>query len=82
MTGAGGAWYTPGMNTTTNPSDPDPSYPDRLPAFVPDREATEASWDAATEADRRAFTDAAAHMSREDWDADNDWLASAGWGEM
>ena len=21
-------------------------------------------------------------MTQEDWDADNDWLASAGWGEM
>ena len=29
-----------------------------------------------------AFADAASHMSQEDWDADNDWLASAGWGEM
>ena len=38
--------------------------------------------DLASDADRRAFTDAAAHMSQEDWDADNDWLASAGWGEM
>ena len=28
------------------------------------------------------FTDAASRMSRDDWDADNDWLASAGWGEM
>ena len=34
------------------------------------------------EADMQAFTDAASHMTREDWDADNDWLASAGWGEM
>ena len=34
------------------------------------------------EADMRAFADAAESMSREDWDADNDWLASAGWGEM
>jgi hypothetical protein len=32
--------------------------------------------------DQQAFEDAAAHMSQEDWDADNDWLASAGWGEM
>jgi len=36
----------------------------------------------ASDADRQAFADAAAHMSQEDWDADNDWLASAGWGEM
>ena len=36
----------------------------------------------ASDADRRAFTDAVCHMSQEDWDADNDWLASAGWGEM
>jgi hypothetical protein len=33
-------------------------------------------------ADNDAFADAAGRMSREDWDADNDWLASAGWGEM
>ena len=32
--------------------------------------------------DSQAFADAASHMSQEDWDADNDWLASAGWGEM
>lgn len=29
-----------------------------------------------------SFEDAASHMTPEDWDADNDWLASAGWGEM
>jgi hypothetical protein len=34
------------------------------------------------EADNQAFADAAGQMTREDWDADNDWLASAGWGEM
>jgi hypothetical protein len=34
------------------------------------------------DADNQAFIDAASRMSREDWDADNDWLASAGWGEM
>lgn len=34
------------------------------------------------EANNQAFADAASRMSREDWDADNDWLASAGWGEM
>ena len=38
--------------------------------------------DLASDADRRAFEDAVCHMSQEDWDADNDWLASAGWGEM
>ena len=36
----------------------------------------------ASDADRRAFEDAVCHMTQEDWDADNDWLASAGWGEM
>jgi hypothetical protein len=30
----------------------------------------------------QAFIDACLSMSQEDWDADNDWLASAGWGEM
>ena len=38
--------------------------------------------DASRDADNDAFADAASRMSREDWDADNDWLASAGWGEM
>ena len=38
--------------------------------------------DAERDADSQAFSDAASRMSREDWDADNDWLASAGWGEM
>ena len=42
----------------------------------------EAQDDAEREADNAAFIDAASRMSREDWDADNDWLASAGWGEM
>lgn len=32
--------------------------------------------------DNDAFADACGQMTREDWDADNDWLASAGWGEM
>lgn len=35
-----------------------------------------------TTPEQQAFTDAAAHMSQEDWDADNAWLESAGWGEM
>jgi hypothetical protein len=34
------------------------------------------------EANNQAFADAAGQMTREDWDSDNDWLASAGWGEM
>ena len=34
------------------------------------------------EADNQAFADACGNMAPEDWDADNDWLASAGWGEM
>jgi hypothetical protein len=38
--------------------------------------------DASRDADSQAFSDAASRMSREDWDADNDWLASAGWGEL
>lgn len=32
--------------------------------------------------DNQHFADACSSMTREDWDADNDWLASAGWGEM
>jgi hypothetical protein len=38
--------------------------------------------EASREADMDAFADACGQMTREDWDADNDWLASAGWGEM
>lgn len=34
------------------------------------------------EADQQAFADACGSMTQDDWDADNDWLASAGWGEM
>lgn len=32
--------------------------------------------------DNQHFADACGQMTPEDWDADNDWLASAGWGEM
>lgn len=32
--------------------------------------------------DSDGFADACGMMTQEDWDADNDWLASAGWGEM
>ena len=42
----------------------------------------EAQDDAERDADNAAFGAACASMSPEDWDADNDWLASAGWGEM
>ena len=38
--------------------------------------------DASREADNQAFADACGQMTQDDWDADNDWLASAGWGEM
>ena len=34
------------------------------------------------DADNQSFADACGQMTPEDWDADNDWLASAGWGEM
>ena len=34
------------------------------------------------DADNDAFADACGQMTQADWDADNDWLASAGWGEM
>jgi hypothetical protein len=32
--------------------------------------------------DNDAFAAACDSMTPEDWDADNAWLASAGWGEM
>ena len=38
--------------------------------------------DEADAADSRAFSDACSMMTQEDWDADNAWLESAGWGEM
>ena len=38
--------------------------------------------DECREADNQAFADACGQMTQDDWDADNDWLASAGWGEM
>ena len=47
-----------------------------------EREERKAQDGAERAADNDAFIDAASRMSREDWDADNDWLASAGWGEM
>ena len=46
------------------------------------REARPFADEASREADNQAFADACGSMTREDWDADNDWLASAGWGEM
>ena len=33
-------------------------------------------------ANNNHFIAACEAMTPEDWDADNDWLASAGWGEM
>lgn len=38
--------------------------------------------DLASDADQQAFEDACCRMSQDDWDADNAWLDSAGWGEM
>jgi len=55
---------------------------EQVAAFNRQYEARKAQDDAQREADNDAFSDAASRMSREDWDADNDWLASAGWGEM
>lgn len=51
--------------------DPDRGCPEEAEGPEPDADA-----------DNQAFADACGSMSREDWDADNDWLASAGWGEM
>jgi hypothetical protein len=38
--------------------------------------------EAQAEMNNQHFCDACDSMTQEDWDADNDWLASAGWGEM
>lgn len=37
-------------------------------------------WETVTAHD--TFSSAASSMTQEDWDHDNAWLASAGWGEM
>ena len=47
------------------------SCTENLNALIDDRDA-----------DNDAFAAACDSMTPEDWDADNDWLASAGWGEM
>ncbi len=38
--------------------------------------------EAQAEMDNQCFCDACDSMTQADWDADNDWLASSGWGEM
>jgi hypothetical protein len=83
--------------TTTDPNEfehfpcdchrPEHAYTDSLCPMCEEerereREERKAQDDAERDADNQAFSDAASRMSREDWDADNDWLASAGWGEM
>jgi hypothetical protein len=85
------------MDTTTNPNEfehfpcdchrPEYAYTDSLCPMCEEerereREARRDQDEASREADNQAFADACGNMSREDWDADNDWLASAGWGEM
>ena len=47
------------------------SCTENLNALIDDRDA-----------DNDAFAAACDSMTPEDWDADNAWLASAGWGEM
>ena len=89
-------WYHTGM-TTTNPNEfehfpcdchrPEYAYTDSLCPMCEEmvereREERRTQDEASREADNQAFADACGSMTREDWDADNDWLASAGWGEM
>ena len=92
------SWYHAGMtNLHHNHEDehfpcschrPEYAYTDSLcPACEEEREREreakqEIRENLESEADMQAFCDAAGQMTREDWDADNDWLASAGWGEM
>jgi hypothetical protein len=86
----GGAWYHGGMsNVHHNNEDehfpcschrPEHAYTDSLCPECED--AAEREREAKRDAGNQAFSDAAGSMSPEDWDADNDWLASAGWGEM
>ncbi len=91
-------WYHVGMcQPTTNPNEfehfpcdchrPEYAYTDSLcPMCEEERErARETRMEQerrCDEADQQAFADACGSMTQEDWDADNDWLASAGWGEM
>lgn len=45
----------------------------------------EAEWnerEQEAELNTQRFADACGRMSQDDWDADNAWLESAGWGEM
>ena len=90
-------WYHGGMCHTTNPNEfehfpcdchrPEYAYTDSLCPMCEDeaqrkREARVEQERRCDEADQQAFADACGNMTPEDWDADNDWLASAGWGEM
>ena len=65
--------------------DADNANPDEEPELL-DTPGEEGAWEAEpdpeADADREAFGNACRFMTQEDWDADNDWLASAGWGEM
>ena len=58
----------------------------RQASFGPEVRLAEGSSDEEPEycerPDSDGFADACGMMTQEDWDADNDWLASAGWGEM
>lgn len=47
-----------------------------------ERERKGREYDQEAYANNQAFIAACDAMTPEDWDADNDWLASAGWGEM
>jgi uncharacterized Zn ribbon protein len=61
---------------------PEYAYTDSLCPMCEEEQEREREERQEAEADHAAFIDAAGSMSPEDWDADNDWLASAGWGEM
>ena len=86
----GGAWYHGAMSTNhhTAPDEFDPCVchmseyreTDTLCPFC--EEAAQTMEELSREADQQAFSDAAGQMTQDDWDADNDWLQSAGWGEM
>ena len=72
---------TPNDETPRTPCDcrsPQYAYTDDLCPACEEARVEQAERDL----DNQYFADACGSMTQDDWDADNDWLASAGWGEM
>ena len=91
-----GAWYHTDMDTTNHEHEhfpcschrPEYAYTDSLCPMCEEEQERErearrnGEYADDADANNQAFADACGSMTPEDWDADNDWLASAGWGEM